>query len=77
MGLSVNYKRERCVIISNGKCSKYIIQPEIKSTRENLSHSGDQGKSLTEFDEHFFAESSFDCKSAGTIMVLNLQPATF
>ena len=46
MGLSVNYKRERCVIISNGKCSKYIIKPEIKSTRENLSHSGDQGKSL-------------------------------
>ena len=46
MGLSVNYKRERCVIISNGKCSKYIIQPEIKSTRENLSHSGVQGKSL-------------------------------
>ena len=66
MGLSVNYKRERCVIISNGKCSKYIIQPEIKSTRENSSHSGDQGKSrlLTEFDENFIGESSFDCKSA-------------
>ena len=61
MGLSVNYKSERCVIISNGKCSKYIIQPEIKSTRENLSHSGDQGKSrlLTEFDEKFYCRVQF------------------
>ena len=25
----------------------------------------------------FIAEYSFDCKSAGTITVLNLQPATF
>ena len=76
MGLSVNYKRERYVIISNGKCSKYIIQLEIKRTRENLSHSGGQG-TLTEFDEKFIAESSFDCKSACTITVLNSQPATF
>ena len=66
-----------CVKVSNGKCPKYIIQPEIKITRENLSHSGDPGKSLTEFDENFIAEYSFDCKSAGTITVLNLQPATF
>ena len=66
--------------MGNPLCSKYIIQPEIKSTRENLkSPSGDQGKSrlLTEFDDFFIAESSFDCKSAGTITVLNLQPATF
>ena len=40
--------------MGNSICSKYIIQTEIKSTRENLkSHTGDQGKSrlLTEFDK--------------------------
>ena len=40
--------------MGNSVCSKYRIQPEIKSTQENLkSHSGDQGKSrlITEFDE--------------------------
>ena len=77
MGLSVNYKRELCYYKQWEMFEIYIIQPEIKSTRENLSHSGDQGKSLTEFDENFIAESSFDCNSAGTITVLNLQPATF
>ena len=66
--------------MGNPVCPKYRIQPEIKSTQENLkSHSSDQGKSrlFTEFDEIFIAESSFDGKSAGTVTVLNLQPATF
>ena len=62
MGLSVNYKRERCVIISNGKCSKYIIQPEIKSTRENLSHSGDQGKSLQNLTKILLQSPVFTAK---------------
>ena len=60
-----------------GNVRNIIFRSEIKSTRENLSHSGDQESLLTEFDENFIAESSFDCKSAGTITVLNLQPATF
>ena len=63
MGLSVNYKREPCVIISNGKFSMVeIYNSEIKSTRENLeSPSGDQGKSrlLTEFDENIYCRVQF------------------